>query len=199
MKKLIILLLAIVLLLPVKVSAATVYAISADNYTLFPKETIVLEIQKNYESVSGQVKWKSSNKKVASVNSKGKVTAKTKGNAVITALFGKKTFQCDIKVTASTEAAMIIKDSSTELPAPIDTGNPGDLYITLSKYNSLSNGISYTDAVKLIGLSGSLVTSTKVGDNTTTTYTWYGKDSKSKAVIIFINDKLDSKTQTSLQ
>jgi hypothetical protein len=46
LKKFIILLLAIVLLLPVRVNAATVYTISSDNYTLFPKETIVLEILK---------------------------------------------------------------------------------------------------------------------------------------------------------
>ncbi|WP_033165778.1 Ig-like domain-containing protein [Clostridium sp. KNHs205] len=202
MKKFIILLLAIVLLLPVKVNAATVYTISSDNYTLFPKETIVLEILKNYEPVTGKIKWTSSNKKVATVTSKGKVTAKVKGKAVITATYGKKTYQCSIKVTASTEAVMIFQDN-TSTPGDSsdsdDTGNSDASYITLSKYNSLNNGISYAEAVKLIGMEGSLQNTTETGDKTNATYVWYGKDGASNAVIKFVNDKLESKTQTSLQ
>lgn len=202
MKKLIILLLAIVLLLPVKVNAATVYTISSDNYTLFPKETIVLEILKNYEPVTGKIKWTSTNKKVATVTSKGKVTAKVKGKAVITATYGKKTYQCSIKVTASTEAVMIFQDN-TSTPGDSsdsdDTGNSDVSYITLSSYSSLTNGISYAEAVKLIGTGGTLKNTTGTGDNTKITYVWYGKDGASNAEIIFVNDKLESKTQTSLQ
>ncbi len=202
MKKLILLLLAIVLLLPIKVNAATVYTISSDNYTLFPKETIVLEILKNYEPVTGKIKWKSSNKKVATVTSKGKVTAKTKGKAVITATYNRKTYQCSIKVTASTEAVMIFQDN-TSTPGDSsnsdDTGNSEASYITLSKYNSLNNGISYAETARLIGMEGTLLNTTETGDNTNVTYAWYGKDGSSNAVIMFVNDKLESKTQTSLQ
>lgn len=49
--------------------------------------------------VSGsKYKWKSSNKKIASVNSKGIVTAKKKGKVTITAKKGKKTYKCKLIV-----------------------------------------------------------------------------------------------------
>jgi len=44
------------------------------------------------------IKWSSNNKKVATVNSKGKVTAKKKGTAKITAKVGNKTFTCKVTV-----------------------------------------------------------------------------------------------------
>lgn len=44
------------------------------------------------------VTWKSGNKKVASVNKKGVVTAKKKGNATITAKVQKKKFRCKVTV-----------------------------------------------------------------------------------------------------
>lgn len=45
-----------------------------------------------------KVKWSSSNKKVATVNSKGVVTAKKKGTAIVTAKVGKKKFKCKVTV-----------------------------------------------------------------------------------------------------
>ena len=45
-----------------------------------------------------KAKWSSSNKKVAVVNSKGKVTAKGLGNCTITAKIGKKKYTCKVKV-----------------------------------------------------------------------------------------------------
>ena len=42
--------------------------------------------------------WKSSNPKIASVTSKGKVTAKKKGTATITAKVGKTTYKCKVTV-----------------------------------------------------------------------------------------------------
>ena len=47
---------------------------------------------------SKKVKWKSSNKKVATVNSKGKVTAKKAGKTTITAKVGNKKLKCKITV-----------------------------------------------------------------------------------------------------
>ena len=45
-----------------------------------------------------KVKWSSSNKKIATVNSKGKVTAKKKGTCTITAKIGKSKYKCKITV-----------------------------------------------------------------------------------------------------
>lgn len=47
------------------------------------------------------VKWKSGNSKVAKVDAKGKVTAVAKGNTVITASAGGKTYSCKVTVKAA--------------------------------------------------------------------------------------------------
>ena len=58
--------------------------------TLKPVVTPLTSLQK--------VTYKSSNKKVATVNSKGKITAKKKGTAVITVKSGSKTVKCKVTV-----------------------------------------------------------------------------------------------------
>lgn len=57
-----------------------------DTYTLKVKNT------------NQKIKWSSSDKKVATVNSKGKVTAKKKGTATITAKVGNKKLKCKVTI-----------------------------------------------------------------------------------------------------
>lgn len=52
-------------------------------------------------SLKGKVRWKSSNKKVASVSKKGKVKAKKAGTAVITAKIKSRSVKCKITVKKS--------------------------------------------------------------------------------------------------
>lgn len=47
---------------------------------------------------TAKVKWSSRNKKIASVNKSGKVTAKKKGSTTITASYGKKKYKCRVTV-----------------------------------------------------------------------------------------------------
>lgn len=49
-------------------------------------------------NTESKVKWSSSSKKVATVSSKGKVTAKSLGSATITAKIGKKSYKCTVTV-----------------------------------------------------------------------------------------------------
>lgn len=49
-------------------------------------------------NANGSIKWSSSNKKIAKVNSKGKITAKKKGTVKIKAVYKKKTYTCTVKV-----------------------------------------------------------------------------------------------------
>lgn len=75
------------------VEAASV-KISKTKYTMNKGENYTLKIK----GTKKKVKWSSNNKKVATVNSKGKVTAKNKGTATITAKVGSKKYKCKITV-----------------------------------------------------------------------------------------------------
>lgn len=70
-------------------------------------------LQLTLKGTKKKAKWSSSNKKVAVVNSNGKVTAKAKGTATITAKVSKKQYKCRITV----------KEGKTPqpVPAPIPT------------------------------------------------------------------------------
>lgn len=70
-------------------------SISAGNKKIKKGKTKTLTAKKSY--ISGTVKWKTSNKKIATVSSKGKVSAKKKGKVTITAYIGK--VKASVKLT----------------------------------------------------------------------------------------------------
>lgn len=51
---------------------------------------------------ASKVTWKSTNKKIATVSSKGKITAKSEGTVTIKATYKGKTYKCKVKVTKGT-------------------------------------------------------------------------------------------------
>lgn len=82
-----------VTILPMNVDAASKVKINKTKTTIYVGQTITLKA-----SGAKNVKWSSSNKKVATVSSKGKVTAKKKGSATITVKAGKKKATCKVTV-----------------------------------------------------------------------------------------------------
>ena len=82
-----------VTMLPMNVDAASKVKINKTKTTIYAGQTITLKA-----SGAKNVKWSSSNKKVATVSSKGKVTAKKKGSATITVKAGKKKATCKVTV-----------------------------------------------------------------------------------------------------
>lgn len=84
------------------VEAASI-RINKTKYTMKKGSTYTLKIT----GTKKKVKWTSSNKKVATVNSKGKVTAKKKGTCTITAKIGNKKYKC--KITVKNKAATTTK------------------------------------------------------------------------------------------
>lgn len=74
-------------------NAATV-KMNVKNQTLIKGQTYKLRLKGS----TGKVKWKSSNKSIVSVNKSGKITAKKRGSAIITATNKGKTYKCKIKV-----------------------------------------------------------------------------------------------------
>ena len=69
---------------------------------------------------SSKIKWSSSKKSVATVSSKGKVTAKKKGTATITAKVGSKKYTCKVTV----KAAPASTPAPTPTPVPTPTPDP---------------------------------------------------------------------------
>lgn len=62
--------------------------------TLRVGESCVLKVK----NTKKKVKWKSGNKKIATVSSKGKVVAKSSGSTTVTATVGKKKYKCKVCV-----------------------------------------------------------------------------------------------------
>ena len=100
--------------------------------TLSPSKTIKLTVgdrktvKANVEpkdSTQG-VKWSSSDKKVARVNSKGIVTARGKGTATITARSGSKKASVKVKVRVSIQPEPTAKPAVTDMPEPANTDVP---------------------------------------------------------------------------
>lgn len=74
--------------------AATKVGLNVTKSTLIKGQTLQLKVT----GTSKKVRWTTSKKSVVAVNSKGKVTAKGKGTAVITAKVGVKQYKCRITV-----------------------------------------------------------------------------------------------------
>ena len=92
-----------------EVKAADI-ALSEKAVTMAPATTKTLKLK---GAVAKNVKWTSNNKKVATVNSTGKVTARTKGTAKIKASYKKKKYTCTVTVaytTYTTSDGMRYKD-----------------------------------------------------------------------------------------
>ena len=90
------------------VQAASV-KISSTKKTLYVGSKYTLKIK----GTKKRVKWTTSNKKVATVTSKGKVTAKKKGTATITAKVGNKKYKCKITVKSKKSTSKKQTKSST--------------------------------------------------------------------------------------
>jgi hypothetical protein len=78
------------------------HATDATAKTTISRTTATLENAKSMtlslNNTKKKITWSSNNESVATVNSKGTVTAKSKGTAIISAKVGKKTFYCTVSV-----------------------------------------------------------------------------------------------------
>lgn len=149
-------------------------AISAKKKTVYYKSTATLKM-KNYK---GKVKWSTSNKKIAKVNSKGVVTGVAPGKCTVTATAGKKKYKCtvtvkDRNVTAATSfkvngGGYFVKGEST-----------ATVTVKPKKYNA------YKATVYIENAAGDTVykkTLSKLTKNKKYTFTWNGKNTKGKYV-----------------
>ena len=96
------------------VSAATVKkpSLSSSKISVYSGKSVTLKVK----GTSGKIKWSSQNKRIAVVNSKGKITGKAAGKTIIYAKTGKYTLQCQITVKAKRSSKPQIQ-SSVWIPA----------------------------------------------------------------------------------
>ena len=66
-------------------------------------------------------------------------------------------------------------------------------YIIDEEYYKLHEGITYDEAVKIIGSDGTKIHSYSEGDYNTVIYKWNYKSKNDYVSVIFINDKLETK------
>ena len=149
-------------------------AISAKKKTVYYKSKVTLKIN-NYK---GKVKWSTSNKKVATVNSKGEVTGVALGECTITAKAGKKTYKCTV----------IVKDRNVSSSVGIKVNGGGyfvkgestaKVTVKPKKYNAAKATVVIKNA------SGTTVykkTLTQLEKNKTYSFDWDGKNTKGKYV-----------------
>lgn len=94
-------------------SAVTVQAaapaISKKTATVYVGKSVTLKMKNS----KGEVKWKSSDSKVAAVNKAGKVTGKKAGSAKITATVNKKSYTCKVTVKEARITKMSLKSSKS--------------------------------------------------------------------------------------
>lgn len=100
--------LIILLCVPTSVQAASKVKLNKTSITLMKANTYNLKVS----GTSRKATWKSSNAKVASVTSAGKVTAKKSGTATITARVRGKNYRC--KVTVSGAKLNVTKKTITD-------------------------------------------------------------------------------------
>lgn len=149
-------------------------SISAKKKTVYYKSKVTLKIN-NYK---GKVKWSTSNKKVATVNSKGEVRGVALGKCTITAKAGKKTYKCTVTV----------KDRNVSSSVGIKVNGGGyfvkgestaKVTVKPKKYNAAKATVVIKNA------SGTTVykkTLTKLEKNKSYSFDWDGKNTKGKYV-----------------
>lgn len=108
---------ALTLALPMTAEAKAKPKLSKNKVTLtITKKKTKPTYKLKVKNASGKVKWSSNNKRVATVNKSGKITAKNKGTAVISAKAGKRTLRCKVTVKDTRKNNTPKKPEPTPVP-----------------------------------------------------------------------------------
>lgn len=152
------------------------------NPKLSKKKLVLIAKNTAKLSVSGttkKVKWSSSNKKIAKVNSKGKVTAKKAGKCTITAKVGTKKLKCKVtvkkritvsKVTLSKTNANMVAGETLKLTASISPKNVNVSYKASWKSSNTSvASVSNDGTVTAVSAGSAKITYTAGGKSASCT------------------------------
>ena len=126
-------------------------------------QTITLKVT----GTNAKVKWKSSNKKVATVSSRGVVTGRKKGTATITAKVKGKKYKCRVtviqrvtKIKLNRFAVVMKKGGSMGLKATVSPWNADNKSVTWRSSNPKVVTVNKYGAVKAVGKGNATITAT---------------------------------------
>lgn len=138
--------------------SSSIIAVSAKKVRLNKSKVTMIKGETLSLKITGakNIKWKSSKKSVATVTSKGKVKAKNKGTAKITAKVGKKKYTCKVKVESPTMnkkslylevgKTAILKVTGTKQKIKWSSSNISVATVTNGKVVAKSSGITTVTA-----------------------------------------------------
>ncbi len=105
----------------IAMSLIFVFVSAASKKPHLSKKKVLMYVGQTYKlkakGFKGKVKWKSTNKKIATVNKKGKITAKKKGTVKIIAKYKKVKKACKVTIVSKKEYKKII-DNNKNKPEP---------------------------------------------------------------------------------
>ncbi len=143
-------------------------SVSAKSKVRLNKQSITLKVGGKYTlkllNCKKKITWKTSNKRVATVSSKGKVTAKKAGSATVSAVVGKKSYKCTVKVKKQLVTKVKLSKKSIVL-------TKGDIYwltATVSPKTAGNKKLKWTSSNKKIAAVSSKGRITAVGAGSAT-------------------------------
>ena len=142
---------------PSKVEAAAKVKLSKTKMSLYIKQSATLKLK----NAKGKVTWSSSNKKIAKVTSKGKITAIKKGSVKITAKNGKKKYTCKVTVLNPTISATRLNLKTGKTASLKVTGATGK--VTWVSSNASVASVNANGTVKAVKAGKANITATASG------------------------------------
>ena len=96
-------------------------------------------------------------------------------------------------------AGMLALSACSEGPNGAAGAAPADESVTLAEFQALKSGMSYAEAVAVIGFEGVEQSSSEIGGTKTVMYTWVNPPGFENMNAMFQNDKLITKAQLGLK
>ena len=145
--------------------------VSASAAAKLNKKSITVNVKKTYTlkvtGTSGKVTWSSSNKKIATVSSKGVVKGVKKGTATVTAKVGKKKYTCKVTVKQPVTSIKLNKKTvslkvgkTVTLKATVSPTTANTKTVTWSSSNKKIATVSSKGVVKAVGNGTATITAT---------------------------------------
>lgn len=169
--------------------SVTGIALDKTTLTLTVGETATLSATvKPDDATDNSVTWTSSEPTIATVDQNGKVTAKAKGSATITAKAGEKTATCAVTVNeaTSTETVDVTGVTLTPKTLTLEEGKTSTLTATVAPSNASDKTVSWTSSEPTIATvdQNGKVTAVKAGQTNITVTTNNGNKTDTCAVTV---------------